>query len=203
MPDGRTAPEAAQRRRVRLVIKGAQASRRSVILPARAAAQFTAKRATAPSMPAATGSEVTSSRNLSRALRIEAESAAFFAAFFAGIVVAGWGISATAARNDDYATDTRMWFDVIQKQPKNARALTNYAANLLKTGQAKAAGVPAVAIVLDVPEDVYSRRNALRERRVEPEVLQQQAKDLRSGLATLRAEGFDQVHVLTPPEEAC
>ena len=69
--------------------------------------------------------------------------------------------------------------------------------------QAKAAGVPAVAIVLDVPEDVYSRRNALRERRVEPEVLQQQAKDLRSGLATLRAEGFDQVHVLTPQEEAC
>ena len=85
--------------------------------------------------------------------------AATRAAFFAGIVVAGWGISATAARNDDYATDTRMWFDVIQKQPKNARALTNYAANLLKTGQAKAAEEHLRVAVAEAPDYAEAHAN--------------------------------------------
>lgn len=46
---------------------------------------------------------------------------------------------ATYARNNVYASDTGIWFDTIQKQPKNARARNNYASDLLKSGQSKAA----------------------------------------------------------------
>lgn len=46
---------------------------------------------------------------------------------------------ATAARNRVYASDAGIWSDTIQKQPKNARARNNYASNLLKSGQSKAA----------------------------------------------------------------
>ena len=98
---------------------------------------------------------------------------------------------------------------IVEKRLKRGKRTVVDATNVqawarrLLLEQAKAADVPAVAIVLDVPEEVYSRRNARRERRVEPEVLEQQARDLRAGLATLREEGFDQVHVLTPLEEAC
>lgn len=68
--------------------------------------------------------------------------------------------------------------------------------------QAQAAKVPAIAIVLDVPESVYLEQNLQRDRRVDPTVLGQQVRDLRAGLAGLRNEGFDEVYTLTEPEEA-
>jgi tetratricopeptide (TPR) repeat protein len=48
-------------------------------------------------------------------------------------------IEATVDRNAVYASDAGIWFDTIQKQPRNARARNNYASDLLKSGQARAA----------------------------------------------------------------
>ena len=45
----------------------------------------------------------------------------------------------TSARNDDYFSDERIWADTVQKRPFNSRARNNYASDLLKSGQAKAA----------------------------------------------------------------
>ncbi len=45
----------------------------------------------------------------------------------------------TYARNAVYASDAGIWFDTIQKQPRNSRARNNYASNLLKSGQSQAA----------------------------------------------------------------
>lgn len=81
------------------------------------------------------------------------------AAFAAGLVAAGWCVTATAARNDDYATDARMWFDVVQKQPHNARARTNYAANLLKTGQATSAEEHLRVAVAEAPDYAEAHAN--------------------------------------------
>ncbi len=68
--------------------------------------------------------------------------------------------------------------------------------------QAQAAEVPAIAIVLDVPEQVYLEQNLQRDRIVDTAVLGQQVRDLRAGLAGLRDEGFAEVYSLTEPEEA-
>ena len=67
---------------------------------------------------------------------------------------------------------------------------------------ARAAGVPAVAIVLDVPPRVCAERS--RSRRDRPPVpqpaLRQQRARLRAALSTLADEGFAAVHVLAGPE---
>lgn len=75
-------------------------------------------------------------------------------------------------------------------------------ARALLLQQAADAKVPAVAIVLDVPEVVYLEQNLQRDRIVEPEVLGQQVRDLRAGLVSLKDEGFADVFSLTEPEEA-
>ncbi|MGH3104583.1 MAG: AAA family ATPase [Gaiellaceae bacterium] len=58
---------------------------------------------------------------------------------------------------------------------------------------------PAVAIVLDVPEDVCRDRNRSRpDRRIGASVLRTQIGALRQSLPSLGSEGFQQVHVLSP-----
>jgi tetratricopeptide (TPR) repeat protein len=56
------------------------------------------------------------------------------------VLAAGaWLFAATVDRNNVYGSDAGIWFDTIQKQPRNARARNNYASDLLKSGQARAA----------------------------------------------------------------
>ena len=65
-------------------------------------------------------------------------------------------------------------------------------------------GVPAVAIVLDLPPDVVLGRNAGRTGRVVPEVaVRRQLADLARSLqpGVLEREGFDVVHVVRSPAE--
>jgi protein phosphatase len=67
-----------------------------------------------------------------------------------------------------------------------------------------AAGVPAVAIVLDLPEALVLARNATRGRRAVPEpAVRRQLADLRRSLpsASLEAEGFVLVVRLAEPYE--
>jgi protein phosphatase len=60
--------------------------------------------------------------------------------------------------------------------------------------------VPAVAIVLNLPERLYIERDrARRDRRVGATVIKKQAQDLRESLHHL--EAFHQVHILGSPEE--
>ncbi len=62
--------------------------------------------------------------------------------------------------------------------------------------------VPAVAIVLHVPERVCIERDRARaERHVGAAVVKKQARELRRSLDALPEEGFSQVHVLEGPEE--
>ncbi|MGH9222796.1 MAG: polynucleotide kinase-phosphatase, partial [Acidimicrobiales bacterium] len=62
--------------------------------------------------------------------------------------------------------------------------------------------VPAVAIVLDVPEDVCAARNAMRpDRDFGPHVLRNQRSQLRRSLGNLRREGFHRTFVLRGDEE--
>lgn len=62
---------------------------------------------------------------------------------------------------------------------------------------AKKYGIPAVAIVFDLPEEVYSRQNRMRvERVVEDAVLAQQSANLRESLLGLANDGFARVYVL-------
>jgi protein phosphatase len=62
--------------------------------------------------------------------------------------------------------------------------------------------VPAVAIVLDVPQDVCAARNAARaDRSFGAHVLRQQHAQLRRSLRGLRREGFHRVHVLAGSDE--
>ena len=68
---------------------------------------------------------------------------------------------------------------------------------------ARACGARTVAVVLDLPQDVCLERNARRAtERVPPRAIREQVADLHEGLGRLRAEGFQDVHVLTSPEEA-
>jgi tetratricopeptide (TPR) repeat protein len=55
------------------------------------------------------------------------------------LAAGAWLFAATVERNNVYASDAGLWFDTIQKQPRNARARNNYASDLLKSGQARAA----------------------------------------------------------------
>lgn len=66
------------------------------------------------------------------------------------------------------------------------------------------AGMPAVAIVLDLPGAIVHARNAARiERVVDPAVVDRHLSAIRHALDgdRLRAEGFDEVAVLRSPEE--
>jgi len=58
----------------------------------------------------------------------------------------------------------------------------------------------AIAIVLDLPEEVCLRRNQARNRVVATEVVRTQIASLHSSLAGLSSEGFDRVHVFKSPE---
>ena len=68
---------------------------------------------------------------------------------------------------------------------------------------AKAHDVPAVAIVLDVPEEVAIARNAGRpDRGLDAGVVIRQRKDLRRALAQIGGDGFRKVHILRDVREA-
>lgn len=75
-------------------------------------------------------------------------------------------------------------------------------------GRAAAAGLPAVAIVLDLPADVVHARNDGRAGRVVPSVVVAEqlirlrgSLDVRDGRRPIDAEGFDRVVILTDPDE--
>ena len=62
---------------------------------------------------------------------------------------------------------------------------------------------PAVAIVLNAPQEVCLEHNAGRlDRTVEARVVQQQFEDLQRALPRLAKEGFERVYLLSSPEEA-
>jgi protein phosphatase len=64
-------------------------------------------------------------------------------------------------------------------------------------------GVPAVAIVLDMPEEACLDGNSRRAGRSIPSrAVREQLRDLRESLSTLNDEGFAEVHVLRSQEEA-
>jgi polynucleotide kinase-phosphatase len=68
---------------------------------------------------------------------------------------------------------------------------------------AKEHDLPAVAVVLDVPERVAAARNRARtDRDLPPHVVPRQRRDLRRHLSRMRREGFRAVHVLDGPEAA-
>lgn len=66
---------------------------------------------------------------------------------------------ATDMRNWDYASETGLWSDTIQKQPKNARARNNYASSLLQTGQSKAAEEHLRVAVTESPRFAAAHAN--------------------------------------------
>ena len=66
---------------------------------------------------------------------------------------------ATDSRNAVYASDAGIWFDTIQKQPKNARARNNYASDLLKSGQSKAAEEHLQVAVAESPQFAEAHAN--------------------------------------------
>jgi tetratricopeptide (TPR) repeat protein len=68
-------------------------------------------------------------------------------------------MSATVERNAVYASDAGMWFDTVQKQPKNARARNNYASNLLKSGQSRAAEEHLRVAVTESPNFAEAHAN--------------------------------------------
>lgn len=74
------------------------------------------------------------------------------------VVIFAYGWTANA-RNVDYMSDERMWFDTVQKQPLNARARNNYASDLLKTGQAKAAAEHLQVAVDESPNFAEAHAN--------------------------------------------
>ena len=86
--------------------------------------------------------------------------------------------------------------DATSVEPRARRALLD---------QAAVAGIPAIAIVLDLPAEVVLARNASRGRVVDEAVVRRHLGRLRTGLdgpdPPLRREGFAQVIVLRDPAE--
>lgn len=72
-------------------------------------------------------------------------------AFWLMLAMIGGYAWQTDARSGDFTSDTRIWFDTVQKQPRNARARNNYASNLIKTGQPKAAAEHLQVAVTESP----------------------------------------------------
>jgi predicted kinase len=62
---------------------------------------------------------------------------------------------------------------------------------------ARAAGLPAVAVVLDTPGPVCRRRNAVRDRRVPAPTLTDQVRRVTALRDSLAAEGWDHVEVVS------
>lgn len=91
--------------------------------------------------------------------RFKAPAVAYQAGFGLAIVVAGLFAWQTSTRNDDYFSDEHLWADTVQKQPKNARARNNYASDLLKSGQAKAAAEHLQVAVTVAPEFAEAHAN--------------------------------------------
>ena len=61
---------------------------------------------------------------------------------------------------------------------------------------------PAVALVLNVPEEVCQERNRNRQdRNTPPNAIRRQVRDLRRSLKSLQKEGFTQVHVINSPND--
>jgi alkanesulfonate monooxygenase SsuD/methylene tetrahydromethanopterin reductase-like flavin-dependent oxidoreductase (luciferase family) len=63
---------------------------------------------------------------------------------------------------------------------------------------ARAAGLPAVVVVLDTPGEECRRRNARRDRPVPAPVLADQVRRVAATRETLQAESWDQVEVVSP-----
>jgi protein phosphatase len=62
---------------------------------------------------------------------------------------------------------------------------------------------PAVAIVLNLPQEICLEHNARRpDRTVDARVVAEQSEDLQRALPRLAKEGFARVYVLSSPEEA-
>ncbi|MBW3620251.1 MAG: AAA family ATPase [Actinobacteria bacterium] len=68
-------------------------------------------------------------------------------------------------------------------------------------GIAEAHGVPAVAVVLDLPLDVCRERDIARPHPVGPEVQDRQFRDLVRTRGQLDDEGYVRVHHITDPDE--
>jgi tetratricopeptide (TPR) repeat protein len=79
--------------------------------------------------------------------------------FWIAIVVICTYAWTTNARNNDYMSDERIWYDTVQKQPRNARARSNYASDLLKSGQAKAAQEHLEVAVAESPAFAEAQAN--------------------------------------------
>jgi protein phosphatase len=68
---------------------------------------------------------------------------------------------------------------------------------------AKQSGLPSVAIVFLLPEEVCQARNRQRlQRRVPAEIIQRQFATLAAGSGSLGAEGFDAIYTLTSEADA-
>jgi predicted kinase len=67
---------------------------------------------------------------------------------------------------------------------------------------ATAAGLPAVAVVLDTPGAVCRRRNAERDRPVPAGTLQDQVRRVSALLGSLASEGWDRVEIVTDDDAA-
>ncbi len=80
-------------------------------------------------------------------------------AFWTALAIIGAYAWTANARNADYVSDERIWFDTVQKQPLNARARNNYASDLLKSGQAKAAAEHLRVAVTESPNSAEAHAN--------------------------------------------
>jgi predicted kinase len=81
---------------------------------------------------------------------------------------------------------------------------TTRTARLPLVRRARVAGLPIVAIVLDLPDDMVHAQNAARSRVVAREVVDRHLAGVRQAvdLAELIDEGFDEVVVLRTPDDS-
>jgi protein phosphatase len=81
---------------------------------------------------------------------------------------------------------------------------TTRTARLPLVRRARAAGLPIVAIVLDLPDDAVHAQNAARSRVVARDVVDRHLAAVRQSvdLAELSAEGFDEVVIVRTPHDA-
>jgi protein phosphatase len=83
--------------------------------------------------------------------------------------------------------------DATNVYPEDRRALLNLARQF---------HVAAIAIVLDLPPQVYEQRNQERsDRRLPPHVLHRQVRALRESLGQLKREGFAEVYIVSSVEQ--
>ncbi len=103
-------------------------------------------------------------------------------------------------------------FDLLyyaaQKRLKQMKLTVIDATNIKKSARARVLAlaheqnVHAVAIVLNMPENILLERNKARaERRLPAQVIRQHARDTRYSLKNLRQEGFRFVYEINTPEE--